>query len=514
MKLITSANTQAKYLLILFFLAALSGVYGHTIWASLSILAIYAWEGWYVYSFLRYGLDSSRRLLTLICSVIAVSAYTLFFTRINNLELWVDEIQVIRYGQFPLRSIAQEVMAHHVAVPPLDYWNMWAWDKVVSLFPVSLSEGIYRLPYMVLHFFAALLLVYISTEIVINRSRLMTAGISVFVFSLYFFNPLPFVYSYEVRFYSMLLLGVVVVLALYYKGKLFSYSYFPLILIFCLNSVYHFFILAPFLVKGIIDRSTRKNSALLSCAVLVMGFMFVRLLYVPKPEAGIYPAENIMNGLVWLNSFYFDALWKRVAAGLMLLLLVLYRRKNAVFLFASVIFYLLVIIGLDMKYNYQYFGGKHFLFVIPFFTVMLIELIRTWKSAFARVCIIALISFMLLYPFATDTRNIYDGKLMFAKSPIGLKQVFQYATDNNIGTIIVDYGNASETDIQYYTLAISWYLDHYPKIKIIEQANFYGCRRLEYTNAALLYSVYGIPDCKGIPGRMVTKVFDGAMITK
>lgn len=500
--------------LTLFFIVFFAGIYGRGTASVIGAWGILLFELWYVLKFLGYIFAHKQRAVLFTLAMISVCTYVIFFRYINSQELWVDEIQVIRFGQLPLEKIAFTVMTEHTAVPPLDYWNMWIWNKIAYFFAVTYSEFVYRVPYMVIHTITAFLLAILCWEITGKRPRLtgvlaITAG-----FLLYFYNPLPFVYSYEIRFYTMMLLGAVVVLTLYYQKKLYSISYFPLILLFCLNSVFHFFILAPFILKGVIDSATRKNALLLYCGVALTAMIIFPLLYVPRPDVMVYAPERVFIGLIWLRNFYFDAPWKLYVASIALLLPVLLRRKHAVFLFIICVFYILVVAGLDIKYNYRYFGAKHFLFIIPFCTVMIYKMLDLGKSTLFRMSVVGILALFFVYPFYISLRKIYTGNLLLAKSPVGLKYVFQYAQTHRIGTMLIDYGGASDEDIQYYRLGVAWYAEHYPKQKIIEESNYRGCKKMPGFKSALMFSVIGIPNCENVPSRVVTKLFDGAMITK
>lgn len=506
---------NSEYIPLFVFAAAFfAGSVGSGVAATLGIGVLLLFESWFVYKFLRHIYFHRRRNLIACIAISAAGVYAALFPFINNQELWVDEIQVIRFGRLPLDSIARFVMTEHTAVPPLDYWNMWVWDKVVSLFPISVWEYAYRVPYMMLHTLAALLLALVYCDMIEKRKH-WTDAVMIWVgFLLYFFNPLPFVYSYEIRFYAMTLLGAAVVMALYYRNKLFSVPYYPLIVLFCLNSIYHFFILVPFLIAGMLKKETRRNAVLLYSAVGAAAITIVPFLYVPRPDSGIVATERIFSGLSWLQNFYLNPAWKVYAALSALLILCIVRTKRAVFFFGSALFYIFVVVILDMKYNYRYFGAKHFLYAIPAFTVLVYELMSVARSLVVRIGVVCVLAFLFLWPFYSYLYDTYTGKVLLAKSPLGLKQVFQYVSDHSVGTVIVDYGNATEEDIRYYELAISWYAPLYSKPKIIYRTGYVGCRVLTQKASALLYSVAGVPNCGEKSDWTVTPLFDSAMVTK
>lgn len=373
--------------LICFLAAALAGMYGHGSLSAVGASVIFLFELWYAYKFMTAVGGHKERRVLFSFGYIAVCTYIFFFRYINNLELWVDEIQVIRFGQLPLGSIARTVLTEHVAVPPLDYWNMWIWQHIASVVPVAYAEFAYRMPYTGVHAATALIFAALGRKMTAawgwGGAFMMAIG-----FFLYFFNPLPFMYSYEIRFYAMTLLGAAVVLMLYFQKRLYAAASEPLVLLFCLNSVYQFIILVPFIVLGIMDPATRKKAIILGVATLVMAVMILPAVYIPGPVPGVSAGERISQGLVWLRNFYFDGPWKLYGAYLMIVLLMVFRKQRAVLSIAVSLLYVGVVVSLDNRYNYRYFGAKHFLFIIPFCTVAVMEACAIGKTVLFRVCVL------------------------------------------------------------------------------------------------------------------------------
>lgn len=498
--------------LICLLAAAFAGMYGHGSLSAVGASAIFLFEMWYAYGFIMAVAGHKQRHILFLLGYIAVCTYVFFFRYINNLELWVDEIQVIRFGQLPLGNIARTVLTEHVAVPPLDYWNMWIWQHVASLVPVANSEFAYRVPYMGVHVATALVFAMLGRRIAATQKASGTFTM-VIGFFLYFFNPLPFMYSYEIRFYAMTLLGAAVVLMLFFQKRLYDATSVPLVLLFCLNSVYQFIILAPFIVLGIIDPTTRKKAIILGVATLVMAVMILPAVYIPGPIPGVSAGERISQGLLWLRNFYFDGPWKLYAAYIAIALLVVFRKQRAVLLLAVSLLYVGVVVGLDNRYNYRYFGAKHFLFVIPFCTVAVMEVCAIGRTVLFRVCVTGVVVWMFFWPFYRHLQKIYAGELLMTKAPMGLKYIFQHAMNRRIGMVIVDYGNASEESVRYYNAAISWYADRYPNVSVTEPGVFDGCTSLRMNPSAVLYSVSGVPDCARASDFTITELYDSALVT-
>ncbi|GEM_PF-755575 len=494
----------------LFILFVIAGIHGRGVAAIIGIGGIASFEIWYLFRFVRRQVTINAAIGVSLF-VLSYIVYAVLFPFINSFELWVDEIEVIRFARLPLADIAQAVITKHVAVPPLDYWNMWVWNKVVVLLPVHVWEYAYRVPYMFIHSLAAVVLGLTCWELVKAPPRLRMLTV-LCGFLLYFFNPLLLAYSYEVRFYAMTFLGAAVVAALYFRNRLFAVENLPLVLLFCLNSVYQFIILVPFVLYGAIERSTRKNALLLGVVMTITALVILPFLYVPQPVEAIYANERIMDGLNWLSAFYFNGPWKQYLAYAFVIALCLLGRKKPLFMLGACVFYVLVVVVLDAKYNYRYFGGKHFLFIMPFCTLVVYELFSLSRSLLFRIAAILLVSAVFLYPFYGHIHKMYAKEFIVAKSPMGLKEVFGYAADNNIERIVVEYGDTSTENIAYYQLAVSWYSEIFRQQKVDEFAFNLGCAEFMSLPSPLMYSVSGVPHCYFPPATKIIHLYDAAMI--
>lgn len=500
--------------LVLFLLMVLLAIHGRGLIGALGIGGIFLFEIGYAIQFFRFVTRSREHRRMGVCILaFALVVYALFFVPINNLELWLDEIEVIRFGQLPLGAIAREVMTKHVAAPPLDYWHMWAWDTAAALAPVSSMEFIYRLPYMLMHTATATLLVMTLRLILRRGSRGVDAVVLGTGFLLYFFSPLPFVYSYEVRYYGFMLLGAAVVIALYYRKNLFAPRFFPLTLLFCLNSVFHFLILLPFLVKGIMESSTRRQATVLSFALVLMALIVFPLLYVPR--LAIPAGDAVWQGVMVFITIYLDVWWKWAILSGAVIFLILFRRKNALFFMLVLAVYVLLVIGLETLVQYPYFGARHFIFLLPFATVLFYELANIRASTLFRLTWMGVILVTFLLPFFATIRSMHAGTWLFPKLSTGLKHVFVYASHNAIERVLVEYGNTNKDDIAYYNMGILWYAEHYPEVTTLQYTSFAGCKAFSESHSALLYIVPDAGPCESLPPRTtITRLYEATMVTK
>ncbi|MCL4199872.1 hypothetical protein KJZ67_00845 [Patescibacteria group bacterium] len=496
----------------IFIFSVIAGVHGKGALAIVGAGSVFLFEIWYLFRFVRRQVSINAAIGVLLF-VLSCIVYAVLFPFINSFELWVDEIEVIRFARMPLADIAQAVMTKHVAVPPLDYWNMWVWNKVVVLLPVHVWEYAYRVPYMFIHSLAAVVLGLTCWELVKAPPRLRMLTV-LCGFLLYFFNPLLFAYSYEVRFYAMTFLGAAVVAVLYSRGRLFVTENVPLVLLFCLNSIYQFIILVPFICYGVIGKSTRKNALLLGGSAALVALIILPFLYIPHPVETIQANRRIVEGLYGLSALYFNTPWRQYLVYLFIVALCLLRRKKSLFLLGATAFYVLVIIALDTRYNYRYFSGKHFLFIMPFCTVVAYELFLLSRAVWFRASAIVLMSVVFLYPFYGHMHKMYTKEFIAAKSPMGLKEVFGYAVDNNIERIIVEYGDTSAENIAYYQLAVTWYSEIFRQLKVDEFAFRLGCAEFMSSPSSLMYSVASVPFCYYPPATKIIHLYDAAMIVR
>lgn len=484
---------KSFFLIVLFIISALLGVDGAEYMSALGAVLILLVEVWYCYLFIGYLGKRNFISLILLMLLIPVAIYGLLFPYINNLELWVDEIGVINIARLPLGSIAREAMTTHVTVPPLDYWNMWAWNKFAVLFPIPVLEFIYRFPYMVMHSISAFLFAFLIKK---NKKITFTSLIvSIMLFLLYFFNPLLFIYSYEVRFYTMTFMGALITFILFERNKLFELKYIPLSLLFCLNSVLHFLILAPFICFGLFQRVNKKNVLILGLLLLLMGFMTLLKVYIPQPLETTNYSKQISDNLTWLYSVYFDADWKSYIAYMLLVLLIIFHPKDSLFIMILVVIYIVSLFYIDKYINYRYFGAKHFLFIMPFLSVLVLKLFSIGKSSIYKAAISIIIYLIFLLPFYSYLQKVVRGEIIIAKSPMGIKEVFATADKNKMDKILISYGDSSTEDIDYDRIGFTWYSQLYPHIIIVDSIDTDVCGLFSNEPSVILYYLPGVHEC-------------------
>jgi len=355
---------------------------------------------------------------------------------------------------------------------------------------------------MVIHTLATIILVLTLNSWFNQAPFWKRVPILITGYLLYFYNPLLLVYSYEVRFYGLLFLGGVIVAALFYKGKLFSPSYFPLVLLFCLNSVLHTLILVPLFVYGIWVRSTRKLALTLLCALAVLSAVVVPNLYIPNALPEIHSSERIIEGLSLLKDLYLDTGWKFWAMVTSIIILSIFRRKNALLLVVASVFYIVVLSVFNNIYNYRYFGAKHFIIILPLCTFALLELFAVTRNFMFRMGVGCVIAIVFLYPFYGHVRAIQDNKLLVSKDPLGLKYIFQYALEKNVQKIVVNYGDATYEEVEYNQISVDWYTQHYTMIELIE-SHRKVCEIPSVNISTLFYIARNVAPCPNNTGIII-----------
>ena len=482
---------------VLVVLSSLVSLHGSGTVAIIAICALFCLEGFFLATFTRIIFhDRSLLRAASVMSLISIATYTFLFPYINALELWVDEIQVIRFGQLPLSDIAKTVMREHVAVPPLDYWNMWFWNHLAQRAPVSIMEFVYRIPYMIMHTLSAILIAF-SFRNIFPKALLFTDRLLIYLaFCLYFYNPWLLTYSYEVRFYGPMLLGGAVVLYLYYHDKLFEPEYAAIPLLFALNSVYQFIILSPFLLLSLILPTVRKRSITLRIGFLCMALLILPFLFIPASPHGLPATYRIRESLLYLYYFYFDTPWKQIIAAELVVVAIFFRRRSAYLIGVSALMASAVAL-LNARMNYMFFGAKHFLFTLPFLSMAILELYLIHRSTIFRWIVTSTLLAMFILPFFTHLEQTLKNETMAAKSPMGLKVLFQKSLLDKTD-IMVEYGDASEEDISYVKKAISLYSSTYRQIRVREYRFGDGCDAQRKAQRSILYIIPQTSMCADI----------------
>lgn len=391
------------------------------------------------YPLLRIGVKGFHfgRLKRIVAIIFLTSSviYLFFFNKIASIELWGDEIGVLNLSELPFENISSNVFSRHASVPPLDYWNMHFFRYVVMSSPVQYQEFFYRVPYMFFHIMSTIFFVIIIHRFLQDKpaykSTLLKNIILFLAYLMYFFHPLLFVYSLEVRFYALAILGVMISFCLYFYKKLNNLYFLPLLLLFTLNSIFQFLIVIPIVSVAYCAKQVSFKNFLLylssfgSMALLI----FVRLQEAPTISSDILEKKILDVLFQLLNINLMNNAVALMFASIMLA--AFYRKRAQVFFFILIfIFQIASITLISYMKGYFDFHIRHYLFAVPTFLLLLfysITVINNKKLIFL---------FMIIFTFVGMSWLLNSVALLksengLTKSPAGAKEIVSLAKKNN-----------------------------------------------------------------------------------
>jgi len=429
-----------------------------------------------------------------------VAFYLLLFSHINQ-ELWGDELEVLRLAYLPFGRIANEVFKQHVSSPPMDYWNLSLWRYVAEILP-TYREFIFRVPYMTFHLIAATLFALAVDKGVGNRNKVKGVdirGALYFVaFFTYFFNPLLFAYSIEVKFYALSALGVVIVLSLFISDRFLNLKYLPLLLLFCLNSVFQFVIVAPFLlIFAIRTQTSIKKLMIFSGSFLTMFIMIWPRLSFYEITSRARTLDLIAKAMNEFVTIHLSNNAQVIGLFIVLGIILLQKktRQQAVILIGVLIFYLFTISLSEYIGGYLWFGVRYYIYVVP---VLLFLIFLVFKNKlFARWIVILGILVLYLYPWQKFITRMVLNKYYFSKDLIGSKYVLEFANREGLEVVVVPNNNRSinQEIFSWYIHTLKLYAQFYPSVQVTYvPKNINVCERLS-EGGIVLFSIHAPLPC-------------------
>ena len=409
-----------------------------------------------------------------------------FFSRINNLELWGDEIGVIELAEYPFEQISYAVATYHASVPPFDYWIMHFWSKIVNAFDVNYQEFLYRVPYLFYHVLSSLFF-YKILRYELKSSKLKNSPLwAKFILILgpigYFIHPLLLAYAVEVRFYEMAVLGVAVTLYLFLTKKLTETSSIILSGIFCLNSIFQFIIIFPLLLVNLIDRKLRKTSII----AIIFHLFLMKIIW---PRLNMYQpvATNESLNLIqtsFINFFaYLFSSWLQIALVVFIATVYVFhlKRKKFFFFFALFFFGIFSISFSSYIKGYFDFHLRHFIFTLP----IVLFLIFTFPLRISKTLSqIVIVTFVLVFfiPWFRKDMALLEGRETFSKSLVGAKEIVSIAKQNNKSLLLFPIHELHDEYLEgvydFNARSIIWYANRH-KIEVMnEQLEQISCEEL------------------------------------
>ncbi len=443
----------------------------------------------------------------------ALFFYILFFPKINAQEMWGDEIGVILFSEKPFSEISESVLTQHAAAPPLDYWNMHYFRYAVDLFPVESQEFFYRIPYMIFHTVSTLLFLFTIEKLVfiqkkkkeLNKFKMIVLCLA---FSTYFFHPILFAYSLEVRFYELAGLGTILTIYLFLEKKLFDLRFLPILLLLILNSIFQLLTFVPFFILGFFDKQVSKKNFLvvfLTSAYLGVVLYLNVSKYQPVSEEAIRAIiSHTLSNLLSTEFLY----WWMYPVALLLLIIAFSRRAKLtsnLFFVASLQFLSITIISYIQ--GYFAFHIRHCLFFIPTILVLHFSAFNEKKN-YLNYCVFAGIFLFLTVPWLNYSLQLFDHDFDISKYPIGVKKIIQLARKRD--QVIMYKGEMNSEEIKkaeetnhrvdkgiyfFYYSYFAWYADKY-KLEVVDSTdNQAACQYFNTHPVVLKINIYNFDKC-------------------
>lgn len=448
----------------------------------------------------RPPIPSGYRYLFLGGMLAAFFIYVLWLPLINAIELWGDEIGVIQFARLPFEKIPSYVAAYHAAVPPLDYWNLWFWNKLAPLFPIPFHEFFYRIPYMVIHTIGATLFGFILLkELAINRHRVgrrLRALVYFVGFFAFFFHPLLFWYSLDVRFYSLAATGSVVILYFFLYPDRLQKRHVPFLLFLCLNALSQNFLTGVLFLKTYIhNRQLYLLAAFGALGILL--FVIGKHMLIPQPIPAIEMRDRIVTALKDFWSIPFPWIVQSALAIICIAgAFVSKNRRMLTTLIFGIGYFLVVSVGAFAK-GYFDFHVRHYAFIVPWVLYSMLGAIVAMERK-VRFALLGITLIIFIIPWGMgDYISLSEGKLI-SKALIGSKVVSSVAKQHRARIFIAPNeggGVLPSSVFEFYTRSIVWYGQQYGVSVSHVPPGADGCLKIASFSSVVVVSLTGDSPC-------------------
>lgn len=429
-------------------------------------------------------LEHKRFILFFI--LFAVVIYSYFAKEINNVDLWSDETNILTLAQKSFEHVSQSAIHSHVVAPPVSYWLMWVWNKILAHTPVSYFELVARIPFMAFHIVASIFFTLALKKYMPFMKPHRLFVVMAIIYITYFFNPVLFVYSsIEVKFYGLTVLGSVIILYLMSTNQLFSLSLMPINLLFTLSSVFHYILIAPYVLQHVLDTSYRKNAILYIASSVYLFILLTAsgILYPTSlPSAAV--AYNVFNrNFRHFISLFFPSHLQLIVLVSLCIGLLFFKKVNR-WIIAAVPVYLITLLVLQLYYKYYDLDIRQFIFVAPTLIFVLFYGVRIIPLRYISLYLL-MICLLFTIPWVIKSWNLMKDSPWKFKDELGLKRVFSRATEEHktvVLSIPTDFVTFKGHDV--YLSNFAFYKTMYPNVPAIT--------KIGDQNLCLLY-----PDEKG-----------------
>jgi hypothetical protein len=429
-------------------------------------------------------------------------ALTYYVSRINNilqLELWSDEIMSLIIAHDSFQTIAKNALLIG-AFPPLHYWELWFLEKIYIFVPPPYIEFIYRIPYMVIHTLTAMLF----SAIILYKLKQITGNSiyknSIYMISFigYFFNPILFSYSLEIRPYAqMAAVSVLTIFALETK-YMDTLKYIPVQLLCFMTSFFHLFLYIPIAIYNYTSKN-RLTLFLTIAFTLTLYLLFAPLITSPIPTSKPIVIISIYSSLHTIQQILFPYYFQI----LIFFILIIMTWKNTLnkFFIMQIVYITICISILAYITQYSAFAPRHYIMTLPLLTYILYSSLIRKPSIFSYL-VICIIVFNFTIPWIYKTETMIKRQQFFPKTSTGIKNILTYAKYNTIQKIYLEQDSDKSNPfywehiyIDYVTL---WYSEQYG-FTVPERISSSSICTSPYNTENSLFLLYFTTKCPTLP---------------
>ncbi len=419
-------------------------------------------SGLLIFAGVSIWLQLKQKRVFLMLLIIGAAFFLTAKTAILETEFWGDEIGVIQIAQSKFSTIAELAITRHVAVPPLDYQNLHWWLLLTKSLPASQQEFVWRVPYMLMHIVTAIFFAFIVLAN-LDLSRRENMVFTFIVFLTYLTNPLFFVYGFEIRFYALSLLGLMLVFYGYVKQKTTSFWWIVIALFSSLNSAIFPIFIMLFAGTALLPQSERSRKlafwlTLIVCQLIIL-VSFSRTLSFP-------------NTMILFQWELFSRALDQFARSSLFLLTLLPIAINAwtqqykqllkeipshtyIMLVSSLSFIAVIFICFIVK-PHSDVGIRHFILGIPAVLIFLYQTIVISHKNLA----IGIFSTVLIVQLVVINQGFKHHELV-GKDFMYIKNAFEIATAQNIPVVFLKPAEMHPDLQSFYELTLKWYSKRY-----------------------------------------------------
>jgi len=444
--------------------------------------------------------------------VFGVLVYACLYSAIAHTAFWGDELAIIQ-TVFGSVFYAIYIASTHVMAPPMDYINLWIWNGMFSFLRSYIpSEVYFRLPYMFLHLISS---IFFSWICVLGWEKLEDAKknsilfdiVAVVSFAAYFFNPLLFWYSIEVKFYTPAGLGSLLCLLLFLRGDFAKLKYLPLLLFFSLISTFQYILVFPLYIFSLKDRKLRTSA--------IVGILsFTVLWIILRSHLNLLGIVDYNTMITQLSQAFTKFVWFQISSPILFVVVVVAvflafwkdEQKNAFRIGGILILYMLTMSLVQYYIRYANFHYRHYVVFIPFFIYVLIY--GALSGSVKKRLVVLMCTVIVVIPWFIITLTTVQSTHLPTKVISSFESLYNSAANNNLSIIVVP-----GTDV-FTNNTIRWYAQLYPSVNTIYTTEDQHACLMSSTLPSYILSMDYAIDCRGYFFYQTQNIDNGEILLK